>query len=146
LEISEEEWERILEINLKGVFNVCKMAASIMIPQKSGKIINISSIVGRMGSRTGVAYAASKAGIIGLSLALATELAPYGINVNVVAPRAIDTEWYEPEEKKSLAEKCPLRRLGKPEEVAKAVIFLIENDYITGEILNVDGGRFLRKL
>jgi len=141
-EIDEEEWDRILNVNLKGTFNCCKAVVPYMIKQERGKIVNISSIAGRMGGMVGVHYAASKAGILGLTYALASELAKYNITVNAVAPNAVDTEMISEELKEKIAKLTPLKRIAKPEEVAHAVLFLIENDYITAEVIDVNGGRY----
>jgi len=141
-EIDEEEWDRILNVNLKGTFNCCKAVVPHMIEQRVGKIVNISSIAGRMGGMVGVHYAASKAGVLGLTYALASELAEYNITVNAVAPNAVDTEMISEELKEKIAKLTPLKRIAKPEEVAHAVLFLIENDYITAEVIDVNGGRY----
>lgn len=141
-EIDEEEWDRVLNINLKGTFNCCKAVVPYMIEQRVGKIVNISSIAGRMGGMVGVHYAASKAGVLGLTYALASELAKYNITVNAVAPNAVDTEMISEELKERIAKLTPLKRIAKPEEVAHAVLFLIENDYITAEVIDVNGGRY----
>ncbi|MHA1606965.1 MAG: 3-oxoacyl-ACP reductase family protein [Candidatus Freyarchaeota archaeon] len=142
LDVSEEDWERVININLKGVFNCCKAVVKYMIG-KGGKIVNISSIAGKMGGTVGVHYAASKAGVIGLTMALASELAPYGITVNAVAPGAVDTEFIPEELKEELAKRVPLGRIAHPEEVSSTVVFLLENDHITGETINVNGGRYM---
>ncbi len=141
-EIDEEEWDRVLNVNLKGTFNCCKAVMPYMIEQRVGKIVNISSIAGRMGGMVGVHYAASKAGVLGLTYALASELAKYNITVNAVAPNAVDTEMISEELKERIAKLTPLKRIAKPEEVAHAVLFLIENDYITAEVIDVNGGRY----
>ncbi len=145
--LSESEWDKVINTNLKGMFNVCKTVIPYMIKQNEGVIINISSIVGLMGANVNLAYAASKAGIIGFSLALAAQVSKHNIRVNVIAPGAIDTLWWqdEPEIRERLSGTCPLGRLGKPEEVAGAVAFLIENDFVNGVVLPVDGGRYAMK-
>ncbi len=142
-EINEEEWDEIINVNLKGVFNCAKEAEKYMIKQGGGKIINVSSIAGKNGGTVGVAYAASKAGVIGLTMALARELAPYNITVNAVAPGPVDTEMISKEMKEKLEKLCPLGRIAKPEEVAETIIFLLSNDYITGETININGGRYM---
>ncbi len=142
LKIDDEEWDRVLNINLKGTFYCCKAVLPYMIKQRSGRIVNISSIAGRMGGVVGVHYAASKAGIIGFTFALASEVAKYGITVNAVAPNAIETDMIPPELGEKIAKMTPLGRIGKPEEVAHAVLFLIENDYVTAEVVDVNGGRY----
>jgi 3-oxoacyl-[acyl-carrier protein] reductase len=147
--ITEEDWDRVIEVNLKGTFNCCKAVAGIMKQQGYGKIINISSIAGKMGDITSApGYGPSKAGIDALTKTLARQLAQYGINVNAVAPHAIETEmsaqWSE-ERRKEIIASIPLGRLGKPEDVANAVLFLTSDEasFITGEILDVNGGALM---
>jgi len=142
LQISEDTWDKIIDINLKGTFLCSKLALPIMVKQKSGVIINMSSMAAKTGGILPVApYAASKAGIIALTKALAREFAPYGIRVNAVAPGVIKTKMAESqaEEKRKI---IPLGDLGEPEDVAKAVSFLVSDDagYITGEVIDVNGG------
>lgn len=142
LQISEGTWDKIIDINLKGTFLCSKLTLPIMVKQKSGVIINISSMAAKTGGILPVAhYAASKAGIIALTKALAREFAPYSIRVNAVAPGVIKTKMAESqaEEKRKT---IPLGDLGQPEDVAKAVSFLVSNDacYITGEVIDVNGG------
>jgi len=142
LQISESAWNKIIDINLKGPFLCSKSTLPVMINQKSGVIVNISSMAAKTGGILPVAhYAASKAGIIALSKALAREFAPYGIRVNAVAPGVIKTKMGESqaEEKRKT---IPLGDLGQPEDVAKAVSFLVSDDacYITGEVIDVNGG------
>lgn len=142
LQISEDIWDKIIDINLKGTFLCSKLALPIMVKQKSGVIVNMSSMAAKTGGILPVAhYAASKAGIIALTKALAREFAPYGIRVNAVAPGVIKTKMAESqaEEKRKI---IPLGDLGEPEDVAKAVSFLVSDDasYITGEIIDVNGG------
>ncbi len=146
MEISDEEWDTILNTNLKGAFNCIKAVAPIMIKNGEGKIINISSVAGKMGGTVGPAYAASKAGLIGLTFSVAQELLPHNITVNAIAPGPIETEMIAklPEErKKKILSRVPMGRFGTPEEVAKTVTFLIENDYITGEVIDVNGGYYM---
>lgn len=140
-EIPLEEWDRILDVNLKGVFNCCK-AAEPFLRQAKGKIVNMSSVAGKMGGTIGSHYAASKAGIIGLTFALASELAP-DVMVNAVAPGPVDTDLISPEVKRRLASIIPLGRIATPKEIAHAVIFLLENDYVTGEVVDVNAGRYM---
>jgi 3-oxoacyl-[acyl-carrier protein] reductase len=147
--VTEEEWDRVIEVNLKGTFNCCKAVAGIMRQQGYGKIINVSSIAGKMGDITSApGYGPSKAGVDALTKTLARQLAPYGINVNGVAPHAIETEmsaqWSE-ERRKEIIASIPLGRLGKPEDVANAVLFLTSDEasFITGEILDVNGGALM---
>lgn len=141
----EVEYDRILNTNLKGTFNCCKAVTPVMVRQQSGKIINISSMWGETGASCEVAYSASKAGVIGLTKALAKELAPSGITVNAVTPGLIETAMntnLTVEELNEFVESIPLGRMGTADEVAQAVYFLAsENaDYITGQILGVNGG------
>jgi len=147
--VTEEDWDRVIEVNLKGTFNCCKAVAGIMKQQRYGKIINVSSIAGKMGDITSApGYGPSKAAIDALTKTLARQLAQYGINVNGVAPHAIETEmsaqWSE-ERRKEIIASIPLGRLGKPEDVANAVLFLASDDasFITGEILDVNGGALM---
>jgi len=147
--VTEEDWDRVIEVNLKGTFNCCKAVAGIMKQQGYGKIINVSSIAGKMGDITSApGYGPSKAGMDALTKTLARQLAPYGINVNAVSPHAIETEmsaqWSE-ERRKEIIASIPLGRLGKPEDVAEAVLFLASDvaSFITGEILDVNGGALM---
>jgi 3-oxoacyl-[acyl-carrier protein] reductase len=144
--VTEEDWDRVIEVNLKGTFNCCKAMAGIMKQQSYGKIVNVSSIAGKLGDITSApGYGPSKAGVDALTKTLARQLAPYGINVNAVSPHAIETEmsaqWSE-ERRREIIASIPLGRLGKPEDVAEAVLFLASDDasFITGEILDVNGG------
>lgn len=140
-EIKEEEWDRIIDVNLKSVFLMTK--ESLPYIPDGGKIINLSSIAGKMGGIIGPHYAASKAGIIGLTFALASELAERKITVNAVAPGPVDTELVSNEVKKKLAELTPLKRIATPVEIAKTILFIIENDFIDGEVIDVNGGRYM---
>ena len=147
--VTEEDWDRVIEVNLKGTFNCCKAVVEIMKSQKYGKIVNVSSIAGKMGDITSApGYGPSKAGMDALTKTLARQLAQYGINVNGVAPHAIETEmsaqWSE-ERRKEIIASIPLGRLGKPEDVAEAVLFLASDQasFITGEILDVNGGALM---
>jgi len=147
--VTEEDWDQVIRVNLKGTFNCCKAAVDIMKRRRTGKIINVSSVAAKTGDITSApGYGPSKAAIDALTKTLALQLAGYGINVNAVAPHAIETEmsaqWSE-EKRKSIIEAIPLRRLGKPEDVAEAVLFLASDkaSFITGEILDVNGGFFM---
>lgn len=140
--ITIDDWKNVIDVNLTGVFYCCKFALPYLIKAK-GCIVNISSIAGKMGGSVGCHYAASKAGIIGLTFSLASELASYGIRVNAVAPGPVDTELLSEEIKEKLKKLSPLNRIAKPEEIAHAVKFLIENEYVTGEVIDVNGGRYM---
>jgi len=147
--VTEEDWDRVIEVNLKGTFNCCKAVVDIMKQQGYGKIVNVSSIAGKMGDITSApGYGPSKAGVDALTKTLARQLAPYHINVNAVSPHAIETEmsaqWSE-ERRKEIIASIPLGRLGKPEDVAEAVLFLASDaaSFITGEILDVNGGALM---
>lgn len=141
---TDDEWQNILNTNLSGVFYGCRAAAKAMIPRQSGSIVNISSIWGQVGASMEVAYSATKAGIIGLTKALAKELGPSGIRVNCVAPGVIDTEMnhnLSPADLAALADETPLCRIGTPDEVAKSIYFLANDAaFVTGQILGTDGG------
>lgn len=146
-EITEAEWEKIMAINLKGVFLCCQAAAEYMRPQKSGKIINIASIAGKRGGGVlgNTAYAASKGGVLGLTKGLARELGPYGINVNAITPGLTETEMTQsisPEKKEFVVKSIALGRPGKPQDIANAAVFLASSlsDFISGEMMDVDGG------
>lgn len=145
LRMSEEEWDMVLKVNLKGAFNCCKVIVKHMMKQRSGKIINIASIIGLMGNVGQTNYAASKGGLIAFTKSLAKELAPRNINVNAIAPGFIRTAMTEalPEEvKEQMLKNIPLARFGEPSDVANVALFLASplSDYITGQVLVVDGG------
>ncbi len=144
-ETDEIDFDRIIDINLKGVFNCCKCVVPSMISKQSGRIINISSIWGQVGASCEVAYSASKAGVIGLTKALAKELAPSGITVNAIAPGLIETSMNSHltvEELSDFVETIPLGRMGNADEIAAAIEFLASDkaEYITGQVLGVNGG------
>ncbi len=144
-DITDAMWERMLAVNLTGVFNCCRAVLPDMIRNKSGKIVNISSVWGQTGASMEVHYSAAKAGVIGLTKALAKEVAPSGITVNAVCPGVIKTDMltsFSEEDLSVLKEQIPLGRLGTPADVAGAVCFLLSPaaDYITGQILSVNGG------
>ena len=143
--MTEQDWDSVIATNLKGVFNFSRAAARTMMAQRSGKIINISSIVGLAGNAGQTNYAASKAGIIGFTKSLAKELSSRNIQVNAVAPGFVDTDMtaaLTDEQRKELAESIPLKRTARPEEIAGVVAFLAsaDADYITGQVLCIDGG------
>ena len=145
-EIEEEQWNKIIETNLKACYNMCKNSLPYM--KEKGKIIFISSQLAFKGSSHGAHYAASKAGMLGLMKSLALELAPRKINVNAIAPGTIDTDiiaGYTEEQRRKRIEEIPLRRIGLPEDIANVCLFLASNlaDYITGETIFVTGGLYM---
>lgn len=135
-----EDYDRITSVNERAVYFTSKYAALEMIKKQGGAIINISSMWGQEGASCETLYSMTKAGVIGLTKALAKELAPSKITVNCIAPGIIDTRMNEQFSKDELTEEVPLGRLGKPEEIADAVLFLAQNSYITGQTLGVNGG------
>lgn len=143
-DITPEDWQNVMNVDLNGVYNMTHAAVRSMINRKSGAIVNISSVWGVYGGSCESAYSAAKAGVIGLTKALARELGASGITVNCVAPGVIDSPMNSshltPEELSELSEQTPVCRLGQPSEVAKAVRTLAENRFITGQVLGVDGG------
>lgn len=144
-ELNSFDVDKIFDVNLKGVYNCCRSVTPIMVSQKGGKIINISSMWGQVGASCEVAYSAAKAGVIGLTKALAKELAPSGITVNAVAPGLIDTSMNSEigvDELNDFVSDIPLGRMGTAEEIAAAVYYLVSDDasYITGQVLGVNGG------
>ena len=148
LRMTEEDWDAVLGVNLKGTFNCTKAVIRHMTKQRSGKIVNIASVVGEMGNAGQANYSASKAGVIGLTKTIAREYAQRGINVNAIAPGYIETPMTEAlpgKAKEELKKLIPMERLGKPEDVAEAVLFLVseESNYITGQVLNVNGGIYM---
>jgi 3-oxoacyl-[acyl-carrier protein] reductase len=138
-EISDEEWDRVLGVNLKGAFIVTQEVLKYM---KRGKIVNIASIAGKDGGTVGAHYAASKGGLIALTFNLARHLAP-NILVNAVAPGPVETDMINEEMRKRLRKLSLTGEIAKPEDIAHAVIFLLENDHITGEVVDVNGGRLM---
>ena len=143
--MSEEDWDLVINTNLKGTFNCTKAVTRPMLKQRSGKIVNIASVMGIIGNAGQANYSASKAGIIGLTKTTARELGSRGINVNAVAPGFIQTAMTDELSesiRENIASRIPLNRLGTPEDVAKLVLFLCadDSDYITGQVVNVDGG------
>lgn len=139
-DVSEEDYENITAVNERAVYFCSKYAVLKMLKKHSGAIINISSIWGQLGASCETLYSMTKAGVIGLTKALASETAPSGITVNCICPGIIDTRMNRQFDSEELAKEVPLGRLGTPEEVAKAVLFFAENNYITAQILGVNGG------
>ncbi len=145
MRMSDADWDLVLAINLKGTFNCTKAVTRVLLKQRSGRIINIASVVGLIGNAGQANYSASKAGVIGLTKTTARELASRGITVNAVAPGFIQTAMTDAltqEARASLQNQIPLGRLGQPEDVARAVAYLASDEaaYVTGQVLAVDGG------
>ncbi len=145
MRMKEEDWDSVIDVNLKSVFNMCKAVARQMLKQKSGRIINMSSINGIVAQAGQANYAASKAGIIGITKSMAKEFAAKGITVNAIAPGFIQTDMTEAmgdDAKKAILAHIPMSCMGKPEDIANAAVFLASEDasYITGQVLSVDGG------
>lgn len=143
IDFSLEDWKKLFDVNVNGTFNVTKAVLADMMSRGDGAVVNVSSVWGVKGASMEVAYSSTKAAIIGFTKALAKEVAPSNVRVNAVAPGAIDTDMMSVYSSEEIGELCresiPLARLGKPEEVASAVLFLAENEYISGQILGVDG-------
>jgi len=143
--MSDEAWEAVLRVNLTGAFNCIRAAAKVMLRQKRGCIVNIASVIGLVGNAGQANYAASKAGLIGLTKSIARELAPRGVRANAVAPGFIVspmTDALGEATRETLLRQIPLQRLGQPEDVGQAVAFLASDaaSYVTGQVLAVDGG------
>ncbi|MCI5052185.1 MAG: 3-oxoacyl-[acyl-carrier-protein] reductase [Simkaniaceae bacterium] len=145
MKMTEDDWDTVIDVNLKSLYNLCHALVRPMMKARRGKIINISSVVGITGNPGQVNYCSSKAGIIGFTQSLAKELAPRGINVNCIAPGFIATPMTDElndEQKKQILSKIPMAKLGSPRDIANAALFLASNlsDYMTGEVFAVDGG------
>ena len=145
IRMKEEEWDKVLDVNLKGTFNCIRASTKTMMKQRAGKIVNVTSVVGIIGNAGQANYSASKAGVIGLTKSVAKELASRNIQVNAVAPGYIETDMtkhLQDDVRQTLVNAIPLRRIGTPEDVAVLVSFLASKnaDYITGQIITVDGG------
>jgi len=143
MRMSEADFDSVINTNLKGTFNTIRHASNVMLKQRSGSIINMASVVGEIGNVGQANYAASKAGVIGLTKTTARELASRGITCNAIAPGFIETDMtavLKDDIKAAMAANIPLKRFGKAEDAAEAAVFLAKNRYITGQVLNVDGG------
>ncbi len=145
IRMSEEDFDSVIDVNLKGSFNCLKAVTPVMLKQKKGKIINMSSVVGVLGNPGQVNYCASKAGVIGMTKSLARELGSRNINVNAIAPGFIDTDMTKvlsDEQRKSMLSQIPLKKLGDAEDIANVAAFLAseQSNYITGQVIHVDGG------
>ena len=143
--MSEEDFSKVIDINLKGTFNCIRHASRLMMKQKFGRIVNISSVIGLIGNVGQANYAASKAGVIGLTKSAAREMAPYSVTVNAIAPGFIKSDMTDKltdEIKDKIKSSIPMRKIGEPKDVANLVKFLAndETGYITGQVINVDGG------
>ncbi len=144
-DVTDAIYNKVMDVNVKGTFNVTRAVIPGMVNRKSGSIINISSMWGEVGASCEVVYSASKAAVLGFTKALAKEVGPSGIRVNCITPGVIDTPMnanHAPEVMEGLADETPLERIGKPEDVAKAALFLASNDasFITGQVIPVNGG------
>lgn len=145
MRMKEEDFDNVIDVNLKGTFNCIKHASSIMLKQRSGKIVNMSSVVGVTGNAGQVNYSASKAGVIGITKSAARELASRGITVNAIAPGFIQTDMTDvlsEKTKEAMLTGIPLKKFGSAEDIAEAVAFLVSDsgNYITGQVINIDGG------
>jgi 3-oxoacyl-[acyl-carrier protein] reductase len=145
-EMSEEAWDKVVGVNLKGPFLCAREVMPTLKQKRSGKIVNLGSQAGQVGGLVvGANYSASKAGVICLTKSLAKELAPFGVNVNCIAPGVIDTEMTQPFPREEMIKSIPLGNVGEPQDVADAVLFLVsqESKYITGQTISVNGGSFM---
>lgn len=143
MRMTEEQFDDVINTNLKGTFNMIRHVSNVMLKQRSGAIINMASVVGINGNVGQANYAASKAGIIGLTKSTAKELASRGITCNAIAPGFVETDMtavLKEDVQNAILSAIPLKRAGQVEDIARAAVFLAENDYITGQVLNVDGG------
>ena len=143
IDTDAKDFDDVFDVNVKGAYLVTKAVLPDMLSRGAGSIVNVASIWGQVGASCEVAYSSSKAAVIGFTKALAKEVAPMHVRVNAVAPGAVDTDMmkeYSEEEVKTICEEIPLGRLAQPEEVADAILFLAENEYITGSILQINGG------
>ena len=148
LRMKDADWDAVIDVNLKGTFNCIREAAKLMTKARSGRIVNISSVVGEMGNAGQINYSASKAGMIGLTKSAARELAKRGVTVNAVTPGFIETDMtavLSEKVREDLLQQIPLERLGSPDDIANAVFFLVSpmGDYITGHVLSVNGGMYM---
>lgn len=146
LRMSEEDFDVVQDINLKGAFNLLRHAAPLMLKQRSGSIINVSSVVGQAGNIGQVNYSASKAGLIGMTKSAARELAARGVTVNAIAPGYIEsdmTDVLSEDVKNAMIQTIPLGRIGQAEEIAQAAIYLAQAKYVTGQVLAVNGGMYM---
>ena len=143
MRMKEEDFDAVINTNLKGCFNMMKAVNKIMMKQRSGAIINMSSVIGLAGNIGQVNYAASKAGVLGMTYSVAKELAARNITCNAIAPGMIATDMTEvlsDKVKEQILEGIPLKRFGQPEEIAETALFLAKSKYITGQVITVDGG------
>lgn len=142
-ELTEADWDRFLDVNLKGPFLLCRKIGAIMLCQGQGKIVNLADTAGQKVWAEYLPYSVSKAGVIALTAGLAKALAPH-VQVNAIAPGTVLLpDGTSPEERGRVVRRVPLDRLGSPEDIARAVVYLVESDFITGEVLRIDGGQHL---
>jgi 3-oxoacyl-[acyl-carrier protein] reductase len=143
LDIDETDWDHVLSVNLKGGFLTTKCILPYMMGREGACIVNVSSIAGKNGGTMGVHYAASKAGLLGFTFHLAQELLHLGVRANAVAPGPVDTGMLDDGTRERLRELSPMGRIAHPAEIAAAILFLLENRYVNGEVLDVNGGRYM---